>query len=1045
MEGSGENAVRLGALVQRFRRQAGLTQQEVADRAGMSVGGLRDLEQGRVGRPRPATLRRLAAALRLPESAATELDRLRLRDAATPYGLRIQVLGPLTVAVNGNPVDPGSTRQCALLGLLAVRANTPVSLDALIEVVWGTQPPPAAAELIQSRMSRLRRRLGTSGRATSPTWSLDATKGGYQLTVSDEQVDLLPFRRLVEQGRRAGEAGDAAAAYACYQQAVALCRGEPLADVGVLRSHSAVTALDREWRRVVVEYADFAAALGQHDRVLPMLRQVTEADPLDEPAHARLIAALAAGGEPAAALAAYDRLRRRLADDLGVDPVPELQRLHQTILRGEPVSAATPARSPASPPAAPGAISPVLARLDVPAQLPIEAPGFTGRQAELARLDAALAAVGPDRTAVICVVSGTAGVGKTALAVRWGHRVRDRFPDGQLYFNLRGFGAAGGSNRQPGDPTGSAVSPEEAVRAFLDALAVPAARIPANPQAQAALYRTLLAGRRVLVVLDNARDAEQVRPLLPSTPGCLAVVTSRNPLTGLVAAEGAHPVPVSLLSVVEGRELLARRLGADRTAAEPDAVDEIVDRCAGLPLALAVVAARATVDLRQSLDAFATQLRDTVSRLDTLDAGDPATAVRATFSWSYHSLTAPAARLFRLLGLHPGPEVAPPVAATLAGVPVATVRALLAELARAHLVAEDVPGRYAFHDLLRAYAGELAYTVESEADRVAAVHRMTDHYLHTGYAASMLLDRHQEPVTPAPPLPGVVVVELADHRAALTWFSTEHRNLLAAVRQASGAGLDRHTWQLAHVVDMFLDRRGLWHDQVVAWQAALRAAERLADQNGQAEAHRRLGHADLRLGRHRDAEARLRSALDGFTGAGSRIGQAHTHRYLAHLADRKGERQQALAHARQALAHYQAAGHQRGQADALNGVGWHLTLLGDHAGAIRHCEQALPLLRGLGDRRGEAATWDSLGHAHHHLGQYGEAVECYQRAIALNRDLGDRYYEAVSLGHLGDSHRATGEHGAARDAWRRALEIHEALGHPDAEQVRGKLDEPYPS
>ncbi|MFC0531687.1 BTAD domain-containing putative transcriptional regulator [Phytohabitans kaempferiae] len=1056
VEALGEQAARLGALVRRFRHQAGLTQQEAAERAGMSVGGLRDLEQGRVERPRPATMRRLAAALDLPESAAAELDRMRLREPATGYGLWLGVLGPLTVTVWGEPVDPGSTGQSALLGLLALQANTPVSVDALADVVWGERPPPAAAELIQSRISRLRQRLrppvraaapGTPRRRSAPPHTgapppappLIAMKGGYQLTVTDEQLDLLAFRRLVERARRAAGDGDHAAAYTGYQRAVTLRRGEPLADVAPLRSHPAVAALDREWRRAVIEYADTAASLGRHGAVVPLLRQVTETGPLDEPAHARLIAALAGGGEPAEALAVYERLRRRLAEELGVDPVPELRRLHQAILRGEPartgpapaVPAGPPVEPPAAGPAGPPAVA-ALARLDVPAQLPIEPPAFTGRQPELARLDAALEIAAQGRTPVVCVVSGSAGVGKTALVVHWGHRLRDRFPDGQLYLNLRGYGA-------DGDAAASELDPDDAVRAFLDALAVPAERIPASPEAQAALYRSLLAGRRMLVVLDNARDAERVRPLLPGSPGCLVLVTSRDQLTGLVAAEGAHPVPVPLLSAAESRDLLACRLGADRTTAEPDAVDAIIERCAGLPLALAVVAARAIVDPGQPLEAFAAQLRDTASYLDTFDAGDPATTVRVVFSWSYRALTAPAGRLFRLLGLHPGPDVTVPAAASVAGVAGDTARGLLGELTRAHLIAAHAPDRYAFHDLLRAYAGELAHAAHTEDERRTAERRTLDHYLRTGRAAAVLLDQHHEPDEPLPPCPGVTTVELTDHQEALAWFTAEHRNLMAAVRHAESGGFDQYAPRFAHVMAQFLDRRGLWHDHVAVLRAALRAAERLADRTGQAEAHRHLGHAHMRVGRYGEARAHLGYALDHFTQAGDQVGQAHTHRYLAHLTDRQGQGEQALAHAERALALYRASGHQRGQADALNGVGWHLALLGDYERAVEYCRQALSLQQRLGDRNAEAGTWDSLGYAYHHLGRYAEAAECYRRAIAMNRDLGDRYDEATNLVQLGETLLATGEIEAARDEWRRALEILEALGHPDAERVRQKL------
>jgi hypothetical protein len=318
---------------------------------------------------------------------------------------------------------------------------------------------------------------------------------------------------------------------------------------------------------------------------------------------------------------------------------------------------------------------------------------------------------------VISAVSGTAGVGKTALAVYWAHQVADRFPDGQLYVNLRGF-----------DPSGSVMHPAEAVRRFLDALNVPPERIPVDLDAQAVLYRSQLAGKRMLVVLDNARDTAQVRPLLPGAPGCLVLVTSRNQLTSLIAGDGARPISLDLLTDEEARQLLARVLGVDRVAAEPAAVAEIITRCARLPLALALVAARAAVGPHGELQLLAEELRDTQQRWQLLTGDEPTTNVQAVFSWSYQALTPHAARLFRLLGLHPGPDIAAAAAASLAGLPPSTVRPMLAELVRASLLAEHSPGRYAFHDLLRAYATDLAQRTDSDRQRHAATARILNHY-----------------------------------------------------------------------------------------------------------------------------------------------------------------------------------------------------------------------------------------------------------------------------------------------------------------------------
>ena len=663
----------------------------------------------------------------------------------------------------------------------------------------------------------------------------------------------------------------------------------------------------------------------------------------------------------------------------------------------------------------------------VPRQLPPAVAHFAGRTDELAMLTDLLGAEASG-TVVISAVGGTAGVGKTALTVYWAHRVADRFPDGQLYVDLRGF-----------SPGGQAVAPAEAVRRFLDALNVPPERIPVDLDAQTALYRSQLAGRRVLVVLDNARDSAQVRPLLPAASGCMVLVTSRNQLSGLVAADGAHPLDLSVLSVGEARELLARRLGAQRVAAEPNAVEEIIARCARLPLALTLVAARAAGRPRVALHMLAGELADARRRWQTLTGDDPHTDVRMVFSWSYQALTPAAARLFRLLGLHPGPDITAPAAASLAGITPDAVRSVLAELTRANLLAELTTDRYTSHDLLRGYASHLADTIDTAEQRHTATGRVLDHYLHTAYPADRLLYPTRDPVPLAPPRAGITPEQLSDPAQALDWFLAQRPVLLAAVAHAAATGFDTHTWQLAWTLTTFLDRRGHWHDQVAVGEAAVAAAQRLADPTTQAQTHDSLAVTYTRLSRLDDAHTQLRYALDLATQTNNQNQQAHTHRSLAYLWDRRGHPAQALDHARQALHLYQATGHQAGQAYTLNTVGWYHTLLGEHQQALTYCQQALTLHQQRADRFGQAATWDSLGYVHHHLGQHTQAVTCYQHALTLYRDVGDRYYEADTLSHVGDAHHATGEPEAARDAWQQALTILDDLDHPDAAHVRAKL------
>jgi tetratricopeptide (TPR) repeat protein len=665
----------------------------------------------------------------------------------------------------------------------------------------------------------------------------------------------------------------------------------------------------------------------------------------------------------------------------------------------------------------------------VPQQLPAAVAHFAGRVGELATLTGLLR----DRaehggTVVISAIGGTAGVGKTALAVCWGHQVIDRFPDGQLYVNLRGF-----------DPSGQVMEPAEAVRRFLDALQVPPERIPVDLDAQATLYRSQLAGKRMLVVLDNARDTAQVRPLLPGTHTCLVVVTSRNQLTGLVATDGAHPINLDLLTPAEARELLARRLGPDRVAAEPEAIEEIITQCARLPLALAIVTARAATHPQLPLNTLARELRDAGGRLGALTTDDPHADVRAVFSWSYQALTPDAARLFRLLGLHPGPDLSAAAVASLAGLPASTVQPVLAELTQASLLVEHTPGRYTFHDLLRAYASDLAHRIDTDQHRHSATARMLDHYLHTAYTANRLLNPNRDPIILTPSQPGTTPEHPTDHHQALEWLTTEHAVLLATVDHAVTTGFDTHTWQLAWTLTDFLDRRGHWHDHAAAQHAAVAAARRLADPTAQARAHRNLAHAYIRLGQYDDANTQLRHALHLYRQAGDPTGQAHTHHILSYVWQRQGRHRQALERAQQALDLFRAVGHRNGHAHALNNVGSSHSLLGDHQQAIACCQQALALHQQLDNRHGQASTWDSLGYAHHHLGHHTLATACYQHALDLFRELGDRREEAVTLTNLGDAHHATGNPQATRTAWQQALTILEELKHPDAEQVRAKL------
>jgi DNA-binding SARP family transcriptional activator/Tfp pilus assembly protein PilF len=934
--------------------------------------------------------------------------------------VQVRLLGQVDVVVGGAARTVSGLRRKAVLATLALSVGEIVSTDRLADAVWGDGTPPTALNTLQRHVSYLRTVLGSKV-------AIFAKPPGYVLDLGDEGTDVRLAERLL---RQADLLADPARAAADLRQALALWRGTPLADVtGIAWFEQQAERLSLLRGQIERALVQARLASGEHAQLVPELERMVADQPLDEGLHAQLMLALYHCGRQADALAAYQRLRTTLGEQLGIDPNQALQELEMAILRQDAsLSLDTPAGTVTLPKAATCPPMPV----PVPAQLPPAVAGFAGRDAELASLDAFLARSAADgsqspRTVVIAAITGTAGVGKTTLALHWAHRVRDHFPDGQLYVNLRGF-----------DPSEPAMGPDLALRGFLEALGVPPERVPGGVEAKAGLYRSLLSGKRVLVVLDNARDTEQVRPLLPGAAGCLALVTSRNQLTGLIAAEGAHPLQLDLLTVPEARVLLARRLEARRVTEERQAAEEIIASCARLPLALAIVAARAAARPGFPLARIAAELRQATALLDPFDDGELAVNVRTVFACSYHALSSGAARLFRLLGLHPGPDISVSAAASLAGVARDQATTLLAELARAHMLTEQFPGRYTFHDLLRAYAAEQARACDDEEARHAGIGRILDYYLHTADAAALHLNPRRDGVTTAPPQSGVTREEIADYQQALAWFTAEHPVLLAAIARTP-AGFGAYTWRLASALTTFLDRRGYWQELKAAQSTALAAARRQGDQVGQATACRGLGLAYRGLKQFDDARTHYLLALDLFRELGHHTGLAQTHVNLAWLAGAQGRHGEALEHSRQSLRQYQAADSREGQAIALNNVGWHFAELGDYDQALVYCQKALILVRELGDLSTQAHTWDSLGYIYLHLDRHAQAVGCYQHAILLFSATGDLYGEATSLSRLGDVHDAVGTGGAARRAWMRALDIFGRLDHPDANKVRAKL------
>jgi DNA-binding SARP family transcriptional activator len=918
----------------------------------------------------------------------------------------VRLLGPVDVTLAGQPQRVAGLRPKALLAVLGLANGELVTTDRLIDVVWDGQPPATALNTLQRHVSYLR---GVLGRRDA----IVARTAGYVLT---EKTDVRAASQLIAE---AGQVDDPAQRLTRLRAAVALWRGRPLADVaGLSWLDSQAERLETLRDDALQQILDARMELGEHAELIVELEELTGRHPYREQLHGQLMLALYRSGRQADALAAFQRLRRSLADDLGIDPGPAVRDLESAILRHEP------GLDQPQPP--PRASSAGLSGL-IPRQLPLDIAGFAGRERHLGDLDGLLAGLTATPAVVIAVVSGTAGVGKTALAVHWAHDVANRFPDGQLYVNLRGF-----------DPASSPMEPAEAVRGFLDAFGLPAQRLPESLDSQVAMYRSVTAGKRVLVVLDNAADSAQVRPLLPGSASCLVIVTSRHPLTGLVAAEGAYPVNLDLLSRSEAWRLLELRLGEERVRNESEYVDEIVARCARLPLALAVVAARARTEPNLSLRALAQELYERPGALDALTGGDALTDVAALFSWSYRRLSPAAARLFRLLGLHPGPDLTAAAAASLAGVPPPQARMLLAELTQANLLNEHSSGRFAFHDLLRSYSLELARGTDAPAERHDATLRTLDHYLQAAHAANRMLYPHRDAVDLPEPQEGVTVELPVDDRAALEWLTTERRVLRGAIEHAAATGFDRHAWHLAWTLPSFFIRQGYGPDWVETGRIALAAALRLGESGPLARAHRNLASAYGRMNLLDESYDQLNQALELSRLAGDLVGQAHTHHLLGRTRERQARYPEARGHAELAIALYRAGGHRRGEANALNSFGWYSALCGDYEQALLACEQALELLQEYDDRQGHAHTWHSLGYAHHHLGHHAEALHCYQTAIDLHRVFGDRYGEAQTLTHLGDAQYDV-DPAAAQLSWHQALAIVDEIAPRDAVDLQARL------
>ncbi|WP_367134885.1 BTAD domain-containing putative transcriptional regulator [Saccharothrix sp. HUAS TT1] len=891
--------------------------------------------------------------------------------------VRLRVLGPLEVRLDDRPVPVPAGRARVLLATLLLRANRAVPVDDLVARLWDEDPPNPrrARATLHMAVARLRQALGEAN-------VVRTAANGYLADVPPGALDLHRFRELAANGE--------------YAEALSLWRGEPLSDVPSPLLHAEdVTPLLEEHLVVRERRIEADLAAGRSDALVPELRALTAEHPLRERFWGLLMLALSRAGRRDEALAAYEELRSRLADELGVDPSPNVRRLRRELVDARPV----------------------------PRQLPSPGGFFVGRDDELRALTGLLDS--DAGTMVISAIGGTAGIGKTTLAVRWAHRVAERFPDGQLYVDLRGF-----------DPGGEPMPPGDAIHRFLEALGVPPDRVPPDLDARAALYRTLLADRRVLVLLDNARDSDQVRPLLPGGTRSMVLVTSRNDLSGLVVREGAAPLALGLLTEPAARALLERQVGAERSAAEPEAFAALVAHCGGLPLALAIVAARAAADAGLPLSALAAELVDERTRLAALDAGDGTTNARAVFSWSCRHLSAPAARVFRLLGLHPGPHGTPAVVASMTGLSPARTREVLRELVRSRLLGQPAPDRFAYHDLICLYAVDQAHEHHGPAERRDVVRRALDHYLHTADRADRLLHPHRDPLDLDPADEAVALTGLADHREALAWFEAEHRVLVLQIGLAHDQGFDDHAWRLARACAAYFQGRGHRRDQLATQRTALASAERLGDLDAQVRVHRDIGLTDLKSGDLEAAARHYRRALELSARLGDGSGRARAHRGLAEVFERQGRYADSLRECVSALELFRASGPVSEVAGALNAVGWFHSLLGDHDAALEHCREALEVFRGLGDRFGEADALDGLGQALHHSGRPDEAVLRFHEAVRRRRETGSTDEEARTLRRLARAERDRGAVDAALAAADRALEIFTALDEVEAEALR---------
>jgi DNA-binding SARP family transcriptional activator/tetratricopeptide (TPR) repeat protein len=941
--------------------------------------------------------------------------------------VEFRLLGPVEIRAAGKQAAAGHARQRSVLAVLLLDLGRVVSTERLIDRVWGDEPPAAVRSSLYGYVSKLKTAIADVG---EPGVALTRRPGGYLLAAETGQVDLFRFRRQVAEAGAA--AGDDERAAELLRGALGLWRGTALAGLSSPWLSEMRDTLELQRMAAVLDLNDIALRQGRHGAMVSELTAEAAAHPADERVIGQLMLALYRCGRQADALRWFEQTRQWLADEFGADPGPGLRALHQQILRAD-LCLALPESGGSSGRARP-----------VPRELPMDVTAFTGRAAELAELDR-LMAVGtantsgaadtgePKAAVVISAVSGTAGVGKTALAVHWAHRVADQFPDGQLYVNLRGY--------DPGQPMTAA----DALAGFLHALGAAGPDIPAGDDERAAQYRSLLAGRRMLVLVDNASDVGQVRPLLPGAPACGVLVTSRDSLVGLVARDGARRLDLDLLPPAEAAELLHALIGA-RVDADFAAATALAAWCSQLPLALRIAAELAAARPDTPLATLAEELADR-QRLDLLDAGgDPHTAVRAVFSWSCRRLEPEAVRAFALAGLHPGPDLGPYAAAALVGSTAERAGHLLGVLARAHLIQPAGPGRYRMHDLLRAYARELAAAhhgdegdEDAQDERRAALTRLFDHYLHTAAAAMDAVfpaERHRRPRVPEPAIPGP---PMGDAAVGWTWLNTERASLAAAAAHAAANGWPGHATRLAGTLFRYLETGGYYPDAITIHTCARRAAREVGDRAAEAIALHYLGAVDARQGRYQQATELFQQALALFRDTGHLAGEARALVSLGRIDLEQGSYQRAATQFQQGLALLRQTDDRAGEAQALVSLGKTDMRLGDHPRAADHHRQALALFRETGDRAGQATALQHLGAVDARQGNYQQALTLFQQALSLFRETGHLAGKAYTLTSLGGVDLRQGDHSRAADHHRQALALFRETGDRagEAEALNG--------